>query len=52
MPTGLLIERRMIEELVGEQIVATLIELGKLRYAVGKLLRSEIQAIFKTAARS
>ena len=52
MPTGLLIERRMIEELVGEQIVATLIELGKLRYAVGKVLRRDIQTIFEAAARS
>ena len=52
MPTGLLLERKMIEELVGEQIVATLIELGKLRYAVGKVLRRDIQKIFEAAARS
>jgi hypothetical protein len=51
MPTSLLIERATLEAIAGKQNVAALIELGKLRYAVGHILKRDVEAIFSQALR-
>lgn len=51
MPTGFLIEHELIESLAGVDTVDTLIKLGRLRYAVGRLFLKDVRAIFQEAAR-
>lgn len=51
MPRGELIPLQDLAAIAGGKNVASLIEVGKLRYAVGNVLRRDVEAIFAQALR-